>query len=110
MEIIFKSRKLKKILSKKKKLNKKFGHQNARKIMTRMSVLKAANNLSEISHKPPERRHQLKGKRKGQFAIDVKNPYRLIFKPVEPVPKKEDGGIDLKRVTKIKILEIKDYH
>lgn len=36
---------------------------------------------------------------------------RLIFIPDhDPVPRKDDGGIDLAQVTKITILEITDYH
>ncbi len=60
---------------------------------------------------PPVRRHQLTGGQKGQFAIDLVQPYRLIFKPDhEPVPRKDDGGIDLNQVTAIKIIDVKDYH
>jgi len=28
----------------------------------------------------------------------------------DPVPRREDGGIDLERVTAIRILEVVDYH
>ena len=60
---------------------------------------------------PPVRRHQLTGGQKRQFAIDLVQPYRLIFKPDhEPVPRKDDGGIDLNQVTAIKIIDVKDYH
>ena len=53
----------------------------------------------------------LKGDRKGTFAVLLQNPLRLIFEPDhEPVPVKEDGGIDLTAVTAITILEITDYH
>jgi proteic killer suppression protein len=35
----------------------------------------------------------------------------LIFRPAHnPVPKKDDGGIDLAAVTAIEILDVRDYH
>jgi proteic killer suppression protein len=49
--------------------------------------------------------------RHGQFAVDLKYPYRLIFLPAnKPIPVDINGGIDLTRVTEIEILEIVDYH
>jgi len=59
----------------------------------------------------PERKHELKVDRKGKFTVDLKQPYRLIFKPNHrPLPRKDDGGIDIKRVTFITILGVEDYH
>jgi proteic killer suppression protein len=53
----------------------------------------------------------LKGKRAGQFAVDGNYPYRIIFEPSEKVaPKKPDGGPDLQRITKVKIIEVVNYH
>lgn len=67
--------------------------------------------LAEISHLPPPRCHELEGQRAGQFAVDIDKNYRLIFTPDhDPVPRKDDGGIDLAQVTEITILEITDYH
>jgi proteic killer suppression protein len=41
----------------------------------------------------------------------VKHPFRLIFEPYhDPIPIKEDGGIDLEQVTRIRVLSIEDYH
>jgi toxin HigB-1 len=88
-----------------------YGPDNARLIMRRMSVLNAAPTLAEVPVTPPERRHELKGDRVGQFAVDVKQPYRLVFVPVgDPVPLREDGGYDLARITAIEILAVEDYH
>ncbi|HBF43624.1 MAG TPA: system killer suppression protein, partial [Desulfobacteraceae bacterium] len=75
----------------------------ARLIMRRMAVLRASPVLSEVPHKKPERRHKLSGKRSGQFAVVLKHPFRLIFKPDhEPLPRKDDGGLDLTQITAIK--------
>jgi len=110
MKIIFNSKRLQKVVNKRKKLARKFGHQNARKISEIMKMLSATDNLAEVPSKSPVNCHQLKGDKKGHFAVNVHNPYRIIFKPAEPIPRKEDGGIDLERVIKINIIDIKDYH
>ena len=109
--INFKSKKLQKTFNSEKKLQKKYGKNMATAIKKRMMVLRAAPTLDDVPHRSPERRHELKGKRKGAFAVDLVHPYRLVFKPAhDPVPTKDDGGIDLKSVTAITILEVEDYH
>jgi len=38
-------------------------------------------------------------------------PQRLIFEPDHnPVPQKPDGGLDWTQVTRIRVIEITDYH
>jgi len=55
--------------------------------------------------------HPLKGKRKGQYAIDVEHLKRLIIKPNHnPLPELADGGLDLSKVAKILVIEIENYH
>jgi toxin HigB-1 len=111
MDIAFANKKLLKIFNMEKELIREYGPEIARTIMRRMSILRAASNLSEVSHLPPPRRHELSGDRKGQFAVDLKHPYRLLFSiNHDPLPRTDDGGIDLKQVIAIIILEIKDYH
>ena len=59
----------------------------------------------------PERRHLLSSGRRGQYAVDLVHPYRLVFEPDhDPVPRTADGGIDIDRVTAITIMEVVDYH
>ena len=88
-----------------------YGADMAKKIKLRMAVLRAADCLEQVPVKPPDRRHELSGKLKGEFAVDLRHPYRLIFKPQHnPVPLKDDGGIDLTKVTAITILRVEDYH
>jgi len=112
MDINFKHKKLAKILNSARETIKEFGEVNGRKIMQRLSQLKVVDSLDQISHVPPARLHELSGERRGQFAIDVKQPCRIIFVPDhDPVPLKDDGGIDLSKVTKILILAIANaYH
>lgn len=76
-----------------------------------MGVLVSATTLSEVPTSKPERLHQLSGKRKGQFAVDLVHPHRLVFKPTcEPIPRHDDGGIDRSKVVAITILDVVDYH
>ena len=111
MEIQFNRRKDQKTFNSKKELQRQYGDYIARKIMARIAVLKNASNLSSVPTTPPERLHQLTGNREGQFAVDLSQPHRLVFAPNhEPVPTREDGGLDRGRITAIVILEVVDYH
>lgn len=111
MDITFKNEKLAKIFNSEKNLVREYGSENTKYIKRRMGVLVAASSLAEVSHRPPERRHELKEDKKGKFAIDIKHPYRLVFEPNHsPLPLKADGGLDLRKITAITILGVEDYH
>lgn len=90
---------------------KAYGNENARIIMRRMIVLDAAPSLAEVPLIRPDRCHALQGQRQGQYAVDLKQPYRLIFSPDHnPLPETKEGQLDLTQVTCIKILSVEDYH
>jgi len=111
MDISFKNSSLEKTFSEEKRLRKKYGAENTKYIIRRISILRASENLQKVPHTKPTRRHELEGNRKGKFAVDLKHPYRLVFEPNhKPLPKKDDGGLDLGKITAIKILEVEDYH
>jgi proteic killer suppression protein len=43
--------------------------------------------------------------------LDVDHPYRLLFVPDhDPVPAKDDGGLDWTHVTAVRIIGIEDTH
>ena len=111
MDISFRTRQLEKDFNGADALQKTHGVRMARVIMLRMAVLRAARNLGLVPTTPPDRRHQLVGDRDEQFAVDLVHPYRLVFEANhEPVPRKDDGGIDTEQVTAITILDVVDYH
>ncbi len=111
MTIDFKTSRLQKLFNSKKALVREYGQKDAKRIALRMAVLAAATNLSAVPTSKPERCHPLKGNRQGEFAVDLIQPRRLVFCPNhDPIPRKEDGGIDLFRVTAVIILEVEDYH
>ncbi len=92
-------------------MKKVLGANRAEKLKQRMMELWAADSLSDISHLPPARCHELTGNRAGQFSVDLEHPYRLLFVPMNnPLPLCGDGSIDKKQVTEIQIIDILDTH
>ena len=88
-----------------------WGAQNARKLHQRLAELQSFETLEGMRKLPAARCHPLKGNRAGQFTVDLVHPFRLIFEPDHnPVPVKDDGGIDPERITAITILSVEDYH
>jgi len=111
MVIYFKTKRLQKICSNINESIKKLGSKMARKLQQRLMELKAASCLADISKVPPPRCHQLSSDRSGQLSVDLEHPYRLLFIPAnDPIPVKQDGGLDWAKVTEIEIVEIVDTH
>ncbi len=110
MDITFKSSRLRKTLCNEKEINRKYG-KLAKAIQARMAFLYATPTLNDVPVQAPFYRHELKGDRKGQFAVWLDENNRLVFEPDhDPLPRKEDGGLDLKKITAVKILVVEDYH
>jgi plasmid maintenance system killer protein len=104
MNIIYASKKLEKILTNPRLIKKEYT-AFFNKIINRMSELSAANNLHEISHDPPPRRHKLNGEYNDCWGIDVSKNYRIVLRPVG-----EWDEQDHKTIRNIEILSIEDYH
>lgn len=104
MNIIYSSRKLEKILTNPRLIKK---HYNilSQSLMVRLSELRAANSLAEISCNPPPRRHKLRGELNGCWGVDVSRNYRIII-----MPQAEHNEYDPKTITDILIKDIADYH
>ncbi len=80
-------------------------------IQQRLVELDSAETLETMRALPGPRCHELAQDRKGQLAVDLVHPQRLILVPDHnPLPLKEDGGLDWSNVTKIEIVEIDNYH
>ena len=110
MEIDYGTKKLRKTCASERKLKQDYPN-NCKRIKMCIGILAAAPNLGQVPTGSPTRCHQLKRDRKGQFAVSLIGKDRLIFEPDHnPLPRKEDGGLDLQRITKIRILEVDDYH
>jgi proteic killer suppression protein len=113
MDITFNSKKLAKQLNDDKAMVKAYGAVSARKLQKILTQFHAAPNLGNFAppYSPPHRCHELTGNRKGQLSVDVEHPYRLVFEPAdEPLPMREEGGLDWGKVTRIKIKKVEDTH
>ena len=111
IEITFKTQRLGKTFSSDRGIRRAYGDAMATVIRRRLRLLGEAPTLTQVPTTPPERRHLLSGRREGQYAIDLRHPYRLIFEPYHaPIPLRADGGVDTDKVTTITIVEIIDYH
>lgn len=110
MDILFCNSKLEKQCSTANARRKAFGNERAARLGRRLDDLRAAATLA-VMRTLPGRCHALTGDLKGQIAIDLDGPYRLLFEPAdEPLPLDGNGALDWNRVTCIRILRIGDYH
>lgn len=111
MKITYRTKKLQKIASKAATRQKELGSVRAKNFEKRITELKNANCLEDIRYLPQAGIHELKGKRKGQFAANLSGNHRLIFVPMnDPEPRKADGGWDWSAITIVEITETTDYH
>lgn len=111
MDILFSNNKLAKICNSSKERNRKYGSFLGKQLLQRLSELSMCDSLEDMKHIPGARCHELHQNRKGQFAVDLKQPQRLIFEPTNAENcRKEDGGLDWTLIEEITIIEIADYH
>ncbi|AWO01852.1 killer suppression protein HigA [Chitinophaga alhagiae] len=110
MEITFTDKKFEKLANDDRMRVKEFGKNRAEKIKTRLAQLRFADNLEEVRHLPGNF-HELTNNRKGQWACDLDQPYRLIFTPHEnPIPNNEHGQYVWMEIKGIEVIEIVNYH
>lgn len=94
-----------------KALSREFGSVVGEAFQKRYAFLEAAPSLADVPTEPPHRRHLLDGDRKGQWSVAVKNGVCICLVPNhDPAPELESGGVDLKKVTKVTIVYVGDYH
>lgn len=110
MNITFSNRKLEKLANNFQKCQKEFGILRARLYIKRLLDLQNAESLEDVRNLPGNY-HELARNRKGQWACDLDQPYRLIFEPHEdPIPKDENGRYIWFEIKGVEIIEIIDYH
>lgn len=98
MEIVFKNKKLENVCSSAEAAQRQYGREMADKIHQRIDEIRAADTVEMLVQFHIGRCHPLSNNRKGQYAMDLVQPYRLIFEKLS-----EDIQI-------VRIIEIKDYH
>ncbi len=111
MDIMFSSNKLRRQLSESKVIDKAYGRDRAKRVRMVMNTLRAAPNLGVFAppYSKPYRCHELKGNRKGQFALDLGHPFRLTLCPMDGNDL-EDGKLNWQTITVIQIKKVEDYH
>ena len=98
MEITYKNHKIEKICTNAKVAEKFYGKEMAEKIHMRIDQISAADTVEMMIQFHIGRCHPLVNNRKGQYAVDLVHPYRLVF---------EKNGDEIQIAN---ILEIVDYH
>ena len=82
MEITYKTRKIEKVCTIASEAEKKYGSEMAEKIHQRIDEIDASDTVEEMVQFHIGRCHLLKGNRKGQYAMDLVHPYRLVFEKI----------------------------
>lgn len=108
IELAFADGRLERACASGKALERRFGAL-APTLARRLSSLRYAPVLSDL-RTVPGRFEQLRGDRRGQFSMRLDGNMRIIFEVAGEVPLLENGEIELQRVTKVRILEVADYH
>ena len=98
MDITYKNKRIEKVCTDAKTAEKTYGQDMADKIHQRVDEINAADTVELIIQFRIGRCHPLSQNRKGQYAVDLVHPYRLVFE-------KKGGEIQIAN-----ILEIVDYH
>ncbi|MDI9540233.1 MAG: type II toxin-antitoxin system RelE/ParE family toxin [Bacillota bacterium] len=98
MEIEYKNNKIRKICTDASFVQKKHGLPMAEIIHQRIDEITAAESVEEMIKYRIGNCHRLKGNRKNQYAVDLIQPFRLVFK-------RKEYNIQIAY-----IIEIIDYH
>ena len=98
MKITYKNNKLEKVCTIAVFAERTYGREMAEKIQQRISEIAASDTVEMMIRFQIGRCHALTQDRKGQYAVDLVQPYRLVFE------KKGDA------IQVANILEIVDYH
>lgn len=98
MDITYKNKKIEKVCTDARTAERTYGREMADKIHQRIDEMDAADTVEMMIQYRIGRCHPLTQNRKGQYAVDLVHPYRLVFE-------KKDDEIQIAN-----ILEIVDYH
>lgn len=98
MEVSYRTSQMRKVCEKAAVAKKLYGVEMADKIQERIDQLRAFDSVEMLVQFRIGRCHPLTGDRKGQYAMDLTHPYRLVFE-------KKRG-----KIVAVEIIEIVDYH
>lgn len=98
MQVNYRNRQIEKICTNASDATKKYGKRTAGLIHQRVDEIDAADSVEMLVKFGIGRCHQLVGDRKGQFAMDLAHPLRLVFEVIRD------------EIQIAEIQEIVDYH
>jgi proteic killer suppression protein len=98
LDITYKNKKIQNICTDAKVADRTYGNEMSEKIQMRIDEITAADTVEEMIKYHIGRCHSLTNNRKGQYAVDLVHPYRLVFE-------KQGNEIQIAH-----IMEIVDYH
>ena len=113
MDISASNKKLREAFTDEAARTRLFGAEMAKKLGLRFNALKAADSLAVFfpPKSGPERCHELTGRLKGIFSMDLKHPYRLLLRPTKIIV--ADFKTDLDRwraITGVDLTSVEDTH
>ena len=98
VDITYSNNKIKRVCTDAKAAEKVYGLEMANKIHQRIDEIAAADTVEMMMRYRIGRCHPLTNNRKGQYAVDLVHPQRLVF---------EKKG---KEIQIVNVIEIVDYH
>lgn len=98
MKIEYEGKSIEKVCTDASIAERKYGLEMAEKIQMRIDQIEAADTIEQMIQFKIGRCHPLHQNRKGQYAVDLVHPQRLIFKKVGDT------------IQIAHIIEIDDYH
>ena len=98
MEVTYKTNKIKTVCTDAKVSDRTYGNEMSEKIQMRIAEIEAVDTVEEMIKFHVGRGHPLTNNRKGQYAVDLVHPYRMVF---------EKHG---NKIQVAHIMEIVDYH
>ncbi len=114
MDIYVKDKKIRAALEDEVISQRQYGTDMAKKLRLRVAALRAADSLAVFwpPNSGPERVHELTANLAGTFSVDLKHPYRLLFKPIEDESDtpSNDQHQRWQSIKAIELLRIEDTH
>jgi plasmid maintenance system killer protein len=114
VQISTRDKRLKAALESERDCLRHYGADMCKKLKLRFAALKAAVSLADFwpSNSGPERCHELKGDRAGVFSMDLKQPYRLLFSPIQETSAQDrsDERARWSEIKAIELLTVEDTH
>ena len=94
MDVGFRTNELRRCFEEHSRAERKWGRPVGRTYVQRIEALLAASDWSTVRRIQSLRAHQLKGKRKGEWALDLNGPWRLVVTVAE-----DESTVTVREVT-----------